>query len=61
MVSLHDTFTLIIPGHGCYVYLDGIGGWSTEGCFVGDNSTDSVITCFCDHLTSFTILLVRYS
>ena len=36
------------------------GGWSTDGCdAVLDNA--STITCECNHLTSFTVLLVSSS
>ena len=33
------------------------GGWSTEGCNLTSNAEDFVV-CECDHLTSFSMLLV---
>ena len=39
-------------------YIDGYGGWSTKGCVTMNNSTDTKVTCMCDHLTNFAILLV---
>ena len=36
---------------------EGHGGWSTEGCrLVSDN--ELVALCECDHLTSFSLLVV---
>ena len=32
------------------------GGWSTEGC-ITESSSEDVVTCSCDHLTSFALLL----
>ena len=45
-----------------FINIDGIGGWSSEGCrFVPENrSVSNNIICLCDHLTSFTILLVSH-
>ena len=38
-------------------YLEGRGDWSSRGCVVVNETADEV-TCQCDHLTSFSILLV---
>ena len=46
-----------------FINIDGIGGWSSEGCrFVPDNRSvvSNNVICLCDHLTSFTILLVSH-
>ena len=32
------------------------GGWSTDGCWKGP-VTDNLTTCYCDHLTSFALLM----
>ena len=39
---------------------DGYDDWSSEGCEIDENYNDSedVVTCFCNHLTSFCMLLV---
>jgi len=37
----------------------GYGGWSTEGCFVVEETREEAV-CECDHLGSFAITLVRY-
>ena len=48
-----------------YVCTDGYGGWSSDGCTTvnSSNSTDNAsseyVTCMCNHLTNFAILLVR--
>ena len=40
-------------------YVEGYGDWSTEGCVRGEyNESDAHVTCYCTHLSSFTILLV---
>ncbi|XP_019850052.1 PREDICTED: hemicentin-1-like isoform X1 [Amphimedon queenslandica] len=36
---------------------DGYGDWSSDGCNTSSGSTDSQVTCNCDHLTNFAILL----
>ena len=43
-------------------FTDGYGDWSSEGCEIDESYNDSqdVVTCFCNHLTSFCILLVSY-
>ena len=42
-----------------FFFTDGFGDWSSEGCVVGDyNETDGTVTCNCNHLTSFSMLLV---
>ena len=41
-----------------YIYIDGCGGWSSDGCHVTSSNSTEVI-CECNHLTSFAILLVR--
>ncbi|XP_071942669.1 adhesion G-protein coupled receptor G7-like isoform X2 [Antedon mediterranea] len=35
---------------------DGIGDWSSDGCFM-NVTNDNIITCFCNHLTHFSVLL----
>ena len=42
------------------LWTDGYGNWSSEGCEIDENYNDiqDEVTCFCDHLTSFSILLV---
>ena len=32
------------------------GGWSTEGCWLA-SSENGTVTCECDHLTNFAILM----
>ncbi|XP_051538181.1 adhesion G-protein coupled receptor G4-like [Myxocyprinus asiaticus] len=36
---------------------DGLGGWSSSGCFVKNSSTQNETVCSCNHLTSFAVLL----
>ena len=44
--------------HGLLSFLlDGFGNWSDRGCWVV-NETEEDVTCACDHLTNFAILLV---
>ncbi|KAM7367606.1 hypothetical protein PAMP_013892 [Pampus punctatissimus] len=38
---------------------DGLGGWDNEGCMLF--SVNETVTCICDHLTSFSILMSPYS
>ena len=41
------------------IFADGVGGWSSEGCRPDpDRSTSTNVVCLCNHLTSFSILLV---
>ncbi|XP_034555649.1 adhesion G-protein coupled receptor F1-like [Notolabrus celidotus] len=39
-----------------FTLFDGLGGWDGEGCELKPNVNDTV-TCTCDHLTSFSILM----
>ncbi|XP_069559150.1 adhesion G protein-coupled receptor F5-like [Brachyistius frenatus] len=39
---------------------DGLGGWDDEGCMLVRNINETV-TCNCDHLTSFSILMSPFS
>ena len=48
---------LISPSTCCS---DGLGDWSSNGCrLVRDNATEDSVTCECNHLTNFALLLVR--
>ena len=38
--------------------LGGRGNWTTDGCELGGHE-DSVVTCHCNHLTNFGVLVVR--
>ena len=38
--------------------IDGYGDWSSDGCNTSSGS-DPQVTCNCDHLTNFAILLVN--
>lgn len=38
----------------------GLGGWSGKGCYLEEDETSEFISCFCDHLTSFAILVNPY-
>ena len=40
------------------LFLDGFGGFSTDGCRMVSDEREFT-KCECDHLTSFCILLVR--
>ena len=40
--------------------IDYYGDWSSYGCEVLNENTDSV-TCGCNHLTTFALLLVSFS
>ena len=41
------------------LYSDGIGNWSIDGCTTVVDSNDlSSVTCSCDHLTNFAMLVV---
>ena len=45
-----------------YNFTDADGNWSTEGCMlVSVDDKDGVITCQCDHLTNFGVLVVSLS
>ena len=33
--------------------------WSTDGCTMANNPSDTTIQCSCSHLSSFTIIVVR--
>ena len=37
----------------------GYGGWSTDGCFLAEETREEVV-CECDHLGNFAITLVSY-
>ncbi|XP_022092642.1 uncharacterized protein LOC110980349 [Acanthaster planci] len=39
--------------YSCLAIGDKESEWSTDGCVVGENSTDMLTQCFCDHLTMF--------
>ena len=39
-------------------HIAGYGNWSNIGCYVNSSNDDEVV-CHCDHLTSFSILLVE--
>lgn len=39
---------------------DGVGDWSDNGCTLSDVREDS-ITCSCNHLTNFAVLIVSVS
>ena len=43
-----------------YCNVDYYGNWSSYGCKVLNEDTDSV-TCGCNHLTTFALLLVSFS
>ena len=43
----------------CSYYNFSRSDWSTEGCQILEQDNSSV-TCQCDHLTNFAILMVRY-
>ncbi|XP_071959919.1 adhesion G-protein coupled receptor G6-like [Antedon mediterranea] len=38
---------------------NGHGDWSNEGCYYNTTSDDSIV-CFCDHLTNFAVIMVRF-
>ena len=47
------------------VHVGGYGGWSSEGCITINsgnisNGSNNEVTCLCDHLTNFAILLVSH-
>ena len=44
-----------------FVLVDGFGDWSSEGCERVEpySELDESVTCHCNHLTSFSILLVQ--
>ena len=55
--------TYVQSSINCYQYItniDGYGDWSSDGCKIDESyiDTQDYFTCFCDHLTSFSILLV---
>lgn len=37
---------------------NGLGDWSTDGCYY-EGTTDGLVTCNCNHLTNYAILMVR--
>uniref|UniRef100_A0A3P8T613 Adhesion G protein-coupled receptor F11 n=1 Tax=Amphiprion percula TaxID=161767 RepID=A0A3P8T613_AMPPE len=39
----------------------GLGGWDDEGCMLVPNNDNETVTCNCNHLTSFSILMSPYS
>ena len=56
----YSTCTLCMLISVCIPCVDGFGAWSQSGCNVS-NETDSIITCQCNHLTPFGVLLVSIS
>ena len=40
-----------------FLSLEGFGDWSSRGCSVA-METEEMVTCECDHLTNFAILMV---
>ena len=57
-VKLLASVTLVF--HDFVLHADGLGGWSSEGCYPDLNRTTStIVVCCCNHLTSFAVLLVR--
>ena len=50
--------------HACFfpdACKDGNGNWTNSGCLTSDLSLDGVVTCSCNHLTNFALLVVSYS
>ncbi|XP_002735776.3 adhesion G-protein coupled receptor G6-like [Saccoglossus kowalevskii] len=43
-----------------YSLNDDVGGWSRDGCNVLGQSSNNFITCECDHLTNFALLMDVY-
>ncbi len=44
-----------------FVHVGGIGNWTTVGCNTIDfNDTTGLVTCECDHLTNFGVLVVSH-
>uniref|UniRef100_A0A8C9WPT8 Adhesion G-protein coupled receptor G6 n=1 Tax=Scleropages formosus TaxID=113540 RepID=A0A8C9WPT8_SCLFO len=41
----------------CFCAYNGSGGWSSEGCNVGQGSDSNRTVCLCNHLTNFGILM----
>ena len=58
---IHTRLHLMLPlVHAVCVlclHIDGRGDWNTRGCMLV-NETEDNVTCQCDHLTSFSMLLV---
>ena len=42
------------------VFVDGYGGWSSEGCRRA-SAADSRVQCKCDHMTNFAIIFDVYA
>ena len=40
--------------------LAGGGSWSTEGCWLANQTEDGQFICKCNHLTTFSLLMVSY-
>ena len=59
--SISHTWCLIIYNiHSSVIsyfvfYIDGYGGWDSEGCIREINS-NSEVTCVCNHLTHFALI-----
>ena len=45
-----------------YDFNDADGNWTTKGCMLMSvDNKDGVVTCQCDHLTNFGVLVVSHS
>ena len=42
----------------CVTWDFGMNDWSTEGCSLNATSSDGIVTCTCNHLTNFAVLVV---
>ncbi len=44
-------------GHYRWIFVGSRGNWTTSGCKL-ESDNNGVITCSCNHLTNFAVLLV---
>ena len=49
-------FQLQVPS--LIFYKDGNGNWTNSGCSTSGPSSDGIITCSCNHLANFALLVV---
>ena len=46
-----------VNDHLCDIILK---GWSTDGCTVSQVKQNGTVTCSCDHLSNFAVLVVSF-
>ena len=57
-VKKFETLKIVIDN----TFSGGIGNWSTDGCNTSAAGSEypSNVTCYCDHLTNFAVIVVSH-